>query len=162
MEFVTPVNRCSMAMLDMIVMMDEMIVSYHMPEMKKASKQWIKKGLPGPIKAKVHASRTKQMLLAFFTSKGLIYTHIIPRGSTINANYILKAMGKFLVHLKKKRPEMVQQEWFFPYLKPINPHLKPINPHLKPINPHLKSINNLNSSSSFSIGITRPSIPPTV
>jgi hypothetical protein len=28
-------------------------------------------------------------------------------------NYILKAMGKFLVHLKKKRPEMVQQEWFF-------------------------------------------------
>jgi hypothetical protein len=35
------------------------------------------------------------------------------RGSTINTNYIIKALGKFLVHLKKKRPEMVQQEWFF-------------------------------------------------
>jgi histone-lysine N-methyltransferase SETMAR len=113
MEFVTAVNRRSMAMLDRIVTMDETMVSYHTPEMKKASKQWIKKGLPGPIKAKVHASRTKQMLLAFFESKGLIYTHIVPRGSTINANYILKAMDKFMAHLKKKRPEMVQQEWFF-------------------------------------------------
>jgi hypothetical protein len=81
-----------------------------MPEMKKQSKQWIQKGQPGPIKARVHASRTKQMLLTFFNSKGLIYTHIMPRGSTINANYIPKALGKFLVHLKK-RPEMVQQEW---------------------------------------------------
>jgi hypothetical protein len=70
--------------------MDETMVSYHTPETKKASKQWIKKGLPGPIKAKLHASRTKQMLLAFFDSKGLIYTHIVPRGSTINADYILK------------------------------------------------------------------------
>jgi hypothetical protein len=61
----------------------------------------------------VHASRTKQMLLAFFDSKGLIYTHIVPRGSTINADYILKAMDKFMAHLKKKRPEMVKQEWFF-------------------------------------------------
>jgi histone-lysine N-methyltransferase SETMAR len=112
-EFVAAVNRRSMAMLDRIVTMDETMVSYHTPETKKASKQWIKKGLPGPIKAKVHASRTKQMLLAFFDSKGLIYTHIVPRGSTINADYILKAMDKFMAHLKKKRPEMVKQEWFF-------------------------------------------------
>jgi hypothetical protein len=32
-----------------------------MPEMKKQSKQWIQKGQPGPIKARVHASRTKQI-----------------------------------------------------------------------------------------------------
>ncbi len=99
MEFVAAVNRRCMALLDRIVTKDETMVSYHMSETKKASKQWIKKGLPGPIKVKVHASRTKQMLLVFFDGKGLIYTHIVPRGSTINANYILKAMGKFLVHL---------------------------------------------------------------
>jgi hypothetical protein len=58
----------------------------------------------------VHASQKKQMLLAFFDSKCLIYTHIVPRSASINANYIIKALGKFLVHLKKKRPEMVQQE----------------------------------------------------
>jgi hypothetical protein len=32
-------------------------------------KQWIKKGLPGPVKAKVHASCTKCMVLALFDSR---------------------------------------------------------------------------------------------
>jgi histone-lysine N-methyltransferase SETMAR len=53
------------------------------------------------------------MLLAFFDSKGLIYTNIVPRGSMVNANYIVKALGTFMQHLKKKRPEMVSREWFF-------------------------------------------------
>jgi hypothetical protein len=78
-------------MLDSIVTMDKTTVCYHMPQMKKQSLQWIKKGQPGPKKAKVRASQTKQiLLLAFFDSKGLIYSHIAPRGSTINAAYIVK------------------------------------------------------------------------
>jgi hypothetical protein len=112
-EFVAAVQRRSMAMLDCIVTMDETMVSYHTPETKKQSKQWVEKGQPGPIKARVHASRTKQMLLAFFDSKGLIYTNIVPRGTMVNANYIVKALGTFMQHLKKKRPEMVPREWFF-------------------------------------------------
>jgi hypothetical protein len=79
-----------------------------MLEMKKQFKQWIKKGQLGPNKERVHASQTEQMLLVFFDSKGLIYTHIVPRGTSINATYTLKALSKFLVHLKKKRPELVQ------------------------------------------------------
>jgi hypothetical protein len=97
-------------MLDNIVTMEKSMVSYHMPETKNQSKQWMKKGLP--IKERVHASRMKQMLLAFFDSKGLINTHIVPRGASINANYIIKALGKFLVHLKYKRPEMVRLNSF--------------------------------------------------
>jgi len=112
-EFIAAVHRRSMAMLDNIVTMDETMVSYHTPETKKQSKQWIKKGQPGPIKAKVHASRTKQMLIAFFDSKGLIYTHIVARGVTINAAYIVEVLGTFLKHFKKKRPVMATQEWFF-------------------------------------------------
>jgi hypothetical protein len=46
------------------------------------SQQWIKKDQPGPIKAKMNASQMKQMPLVFFDSKGLIYTHIVPRGAT--------------------------------------------------------------------------------
>jgi histone-lysine N-methyltransferase SETMAR len=102
-----------MAMLDNIVTMDETMVCHHTPATKKQSMQWVKKGQPGPIKAKVHASRTKQMLLAFFDSKGLIYSHIVPKGSTVNSNYIVKALGNFLKQLKKKRPQMVEQEWWF-------------------------------------------------
>ncbi len=65
-EFVAAVDRSSMTMLDQIITMEETMVSYHTPQTKRQSKQWIEKVKPGPIKAKVHASRTKQMLLAFF------------------------------------------------------------------------------------------------
>jgi hypothetical protein len=80
---------------------------------KKQSRQWIEKGKPGPIKARVHASRTKQMVMAFFDYKRLIYTHIVPRGDKVNAIYIVKVLCTFMKHLRKKRPEMVSQSWFF-------------------------------------------------
>ncbi len=111
-EFVKAVHRHSLAMLDLIVTMDETMVCYHMPQSKKQSQQWIEKGQPGPIKAKVQASRSKQMLLTF-DSKGLIYTHIVPRGSTVNAAYIVKVLDVFMRHFKKKRPVMAEQPWFF-------------------------------------------------
>jgi hypothetical protein len=74
-------HRHSMAMLDNIVMMDETMVSDHMPQTKRQLKQLIKKGLPGPVKAKVTASRTRQIIIAFLDKKGLVYTHIVPRVS---------------------------------------------------------------------------------
>ena len=112
-EFLAMVQRRSLAMLDNIVTMDESAVSFHTPETKQQSKQWLKKGTPGPIKAKVSATRTKQMVLAFFDSKGLIYTNYVPRGTTVNAKYIVGALGRFLKIFRKKRPVMAQQEWFF-------------------------------------------------
>jgi histone-lysine N-methyltransferase SETMAR len=56
-DFIAAVHRHSFTMLDNIVTMDETMVSYHMLETKKQSKQWIAKGKPGPIKARVQASR---------------------------------------------------------------------------------------------------------
>jgi hypothetical protein len=53
------------------------------------------------------------MLLTFFHSKGLIYTHIVPRGSTVNAAYIVKVLDVFMRHFRKKRPVMAEQPWFF-------------------------------------------------
>jgi hypothetical protein len=117
-EFVKAVHCHSLAMLDLIVTMDETMLCYHTPQSKKQSQQWIEKGLSGPIMAKVQASRSKQMLLAFFDSKGLIYTHIVPRGSTVNAAYIVKVLDIFMRHFKKKRPVMAEQPWFFHWDKP--------------------------------------------
>ncbi len=62
-------------------------------ETKQQSMQWLPKGQPGLGKAKVHATRTKQMVLAFLDSKGLIYTNYVPRATTVNANYIAEAMA---------------------------------------------------------------------
>jgi histone-lysine N-methyltransferase SETMAR len=112
-KFVAAVDHSSMAMLDQIIMKDVTMVSYHTPQTKRQSKQWIEKGKPGPIKARVHASRTKQMLLAFFDSKSFVYNHIVPNGTALNTNYILVVLGKFMVHLRKKRPETTKGNWFF-------------------------------------------------
>jgi hypothetical protein len=58
----------------------------HTPETKSQSNQWLKKWAPGPVKAKIHASRTKQMVMAFFDSQGMVYTNYVPRGKTMNAD----------------------------------------------------------------------------
>ncbi len=110
-DFIAAVHRRSKAMLDAIVTMDKTMD--HTPETKKQSKQWIPRGQPGPLKARVHASRTKQMVVAFFDSRGMIYTHIIPRGASINSTYTIKVLGTFLEHFKKKRPAMAAQQWWF-------------------------------------------------
>ncbi len=111
--FLAMVRRHSMSLLDNIVTMDESAVSFHTPETKQQSMQWLPKGQPGPVKAKVLATRTKQMVLAFLDSKGLIYTNYVPRGTTVNANYIVEALGTFLKILRKKRPQMVTGDWLF-------------------------------------------------
>ena len=111
-DFVDAVERSGLSMLDRIITMDETLVSYYTPETKRKSKEWTLKGKPGPLKAKVQASRSKQMVFAFFDSRGLIYTHIAARSATINAPYVVDVLGKFLKQLRLKRPEMVEQEWF--------------------------------------------------
>jgi hypothetical protein len=76
MDSFTAIHHCFMSMLDNIVIMDKIMVSYHTPETKRQSKQRIKKGMPSHVKAKVLASRTRQMMLAFFECKGLVlHTH---------------------------------------------------------------------------------------
>jgi hypothetical protein len=112
-DFIAAVHRRSKAMLDAIVTMDKTRVSYHTPKTKKQSKQWIQRGQPGPLKARVHASWTKQMVVAFFDSRSLIYTYIVPRGASINAAYTIKVLGTFLEHFKKERPAMAGQQWWF-------------------------------------------------
>jgi len=110
--FVNLVQTQSKAVLRNIITMDETAVSMHTPETKNQSKQWLKKGIPGPIKAKVHATRTKQMVVAFFDSQGMVYTNYVPRGTTVNANFIVGALRRFLKAFRAKRPEMAAGEWF--------------------------------------------------
>jgi hypothetical protein len=47
--------------------------------------QWLKKGVTCPVKAKVVATHTKQMVLAFFNNQGMVYTNYVPRGVSVNA-----------------------------------------------------------------------------
>jgi hypothetical protein len=94
-EFINAVERSGLSMLDRIITMDETLVSYFTPETKRMSKEWTLKGKPGPLKAKVQASHSKQMVFAFFDSRGLIYTHIASRSATIKAPNVIDVLGKF-------------------------------------------------------------------
>jgi histone-lysine N-methyltransferase SETMAR len=111
-DFLALLRRHSLALLNNIVTMDESAVSFHTLVTKRMSKQWVKKGQPDPRKAKVHATRTKKMVLVFFDTKGVIYMNCIPKGETINAKYVKKALARFLKVFKVKRPIMVSQDWF--------------------------------------------------
>lgn len=95
------------AFLESIITLDETWVSYSTPEMKYRSMQWLPKGSPAPTKAKTTASAKKVMLTCFFDSKGLIYQHWVPSKQTINAEYFKGVLGKFLEHLRKKRPDLI-------------------------------------------------------
>ncbi len=77
-QFLVAVEGRFMAVFDNIATMDESAVSFHIPETKQQLKQWLPKGQPGPIKPKVQARRTTQMVQAFFDSKGIIYTNYVP------------------------------------------------------------------------------------
>ncbi len=111
-DFLALLWQHSLALLNNIVTMDESVISFHTLETKRASKVWVKKGLPGPRKSKVHATRTKKMVLVFFDAKGVIYTNYVPKGETVNAKYIKKALARFLKVFKAKRPIMASQDWF--------------------------------------------------
>ncbi len=111
--FVKQIQNKGKSFLGKIITMDESGVSMHTPTTKMQSEQWLKKGMPGPIKAKVAASRTKQMVLAFFDNKGVIYTNYVPRGATVNGDYIIKALKGFLKALRLKRPDLEPGEWMF-------------------------------------------------
>ncbi len=50
----------------------------------------MKKVNQAPLKAKVHAARTKHMVFTFFDDQGMIYRHTFPTDSSVNAAYIAK------------------------------------------------------------------------
>jgi hypothetical protein len=100
-----------LVVLNNIVTMDEPAVSFYTPETKQQSKQWVKNSQPALLKAKVHASRTKQMVLVFFDAKGVIYTNLVPKGKTVSFSYILTVLARFLRVFKEKRPIMLSQEY---------------------------------------------------
>jgi hypothetical protein len=66
-------------------------------------------GTADPLQALVHASKR----LAFFENMRMVFTNYVPRGETINANGLIKALHKSEKVFKEKWPEMCAGEWFF-------------------------------------------------
>ena len=93
--------------------MDETMLANFLPERKRMSKQWLKKGSSAPIKAKVQESRKKSMVTTFFDSKGILYSTVAPEGTKINAYYFITILDEFLRHAKRKRAHIRNASSFF-------------------------------------------------
>lgn len=109
--FLKAIRKESRAYLDMVVTTDETWVSFSTPETKEQSKQWVKKGSKPPVKALKCPSEKKVMVVPFFDSTGLIYTHYVPKGATINAEYFVGILKTFLKVLKARRPHKWNTGW---------------------------------------------------
>jgi hypothetical protein len=92
--------------LNNTVTTDELALSFHTLETKEQSMHWVTKGQPGLVKARAKATRSKHMVLLFFTAKGVIYTNCVYRGKTVNTKDVKKALARFLVILRKEKPIM--------------------------------------------------------
>jgi hypothetical protein len=91
--------------------MDESTVAMQTLETNRQGMQWLKKGTSGLVKVKVAATRAKQMVLVFCDNKGVLYTNYVPRGKTVNADYIIDALGRFMKIVRVKRPHLAPWEW---------------------------------------------------
>jgi uncharacterized protein YaeQ len=95
-----------------IITIDESAVLMRVRD-ETSVQQWLTKGAPGPKRTKVIASCTKQMVLAFFDNKRMVYTNHVPRGATVNVDYIICTLKKFLKVLYQKRPDLGPGDWIF-------------------------------------------------
>jgi histone-lysine N-methyltransferase SETMAR len=102
----------SLAILNKIVTMDESAVSFHTPrQSSKASIGWERVSLPHQGSRCMPAGARRWSWPS--STKGVIYTNYVPRGTTVNANYILESLVKFLKVFMQKRPEMEAGDWWF-------------------------------------------------
>lgn len=103
---------------DAVVTIDESWVSHFMPETKVQSKEWSKVGAKPPRKAKRVESKKKLMYVLFFDSRGPIYQHFVPKGTTVNTETYIRILEGFEKRHREKRPERfgdnaVRVRWFF-------------------------------------------------
>ncbi len=53
----------------------------------------------------------KVMLVVFFDSRSMVYQYYVPHGTTIKSAYYIGVRTTFLGHLRRKRPEKIEQGW---------------------------------------------------
>ena len=112
--------------LDALVTCDESWIYCYDPETKRQSSQWPHAGSPRPKKARQSKSTQKLMMISFFDSMGIIYTHWVPTGITVNKEYhnsilvtdYLTQMGIKTVLHPPYSPDLAPCDfWLFPKLK---------------------------------------------
>ena len=78
------------AFLDRIITSDETWLHYYDPETIQQSSVWKSSDSPPPKKAKRTRSIGKEMYIMFMDRQGMLLTHAVPWGETVNSEYYSK------------------------------------------------------------------------
>lgn len=104
-EFLCRVRSGRDNFFDRIITTDGTWLHYYDPEGKQASSVWKTPGTPSPKKAKVSKSVGKSMFIMFMDRHGMILTHAVPSGQTVNAAYYSKVVRRELMHAVRKKDQ---------------------------------------------------------
>ena len=90
--------------LDALVVCDESWIYCYDRETKRQSSQWKHAGSPRPKKATQSKYTHKLLMIPFFDSTGMIYTHWVPSGQRVNKEYYVEVLREFRKRFRWKRP----------------------------------------------------------
>ena len=78
------------AFLNRIITTDETWLLFYDPETKQQSIQWKSGDSPPPKKARMSRSMEKHMFIVFFDIKGVILSHAVSKGQSVNSIVLVK------------------------------------------------------------------------
>ncbi len=76
-----------------VITLDEAWTYCHEPAMNQAISCWLKEGSEPPLKQRATKSTQKCMAITFFDHEGVIFTHWVPQGQTVNKEYMIKVLS---------------------------------------------------------------------
>lgn len=92
-----------------IVAIDETWIRSYEPELKRQSMQWHTPSSPRPAKFRRKQGNIKMLIIMAYDCEGILATHRIPEGSTINKECYKDFLQNHLrVSIRKKRPKLLE------------------------------------------------------
>ncbi len=119
-EWVQRVRRdCNV--LFKVITCDKMWVHYFDPKGEHECKFWRTSSSSKTKKVHQWKSASKVILCVFFDAQGVIYQHVVPPKTKINAIYYVQVFGSLQKHINKNRPEIVRS-WIL-HQNNVRPHV---------------------------------------
>ncbi len=94
--------------LNRIVAIDETWVRCYEPELKRQSCKWHTPASPRPAKVRRNQSNLKVLMIFAYDNSGILSSHSVPTGQTVNSEYYAHYLQKILRSaIRKKRPDLL-------------------------------------------------------
>ena len=95
--------------INRIVAIDETWIRSYEPELKRQSSEWHTPSSPRPVKFRRKQGHLKMMMIFAYDNKGILASHRVPTGQTVNqAYYRAFLMNVLRPAIRKKRPELLE------------------------------------------------------